>query len=614
MTLRELLLASTSRHRGRVAKALGLRGANAATIATALLDPERLARVVAGLPSPARAAATALAFGSPLAAGLAASPSAPLRELERHGLAFAFGQSWSCQYVVPDDLEQPLRRVRADAHAHLVPERDVRARNLVGAPMLVAHDVAAIWAALAREPARVKTEGPLYQRATTRLEAELPPVTGIDAEGFATMRVNLALTLLRDRSLVRLRVDDRPARESRRELVPGGDGAAFLDRPAPALEAEMRGFVVEHSDDLAWSLAEALAGRTLSVAKVGGAFRKLLQESGRQGGYASHHKDGTLALSALGPLWLAGAIQLGGSGERAANPSIVRFAPADVPDAQGPLGVCQSSFEVVCLRPPRPAERARLGLVAEAHREQAHVFTITAAAVKAGERQLGPGGVLRELAALVGEAPQNVTRSIASWARDVRPPLRLRTGLFLDAGDAASADALMAGPVGDHVVERLSERLLGLDGKDLAALERALASAGHELEPGLDRISGRWRELPAPTGNAASVWRARTPLPRRRMAPGRLISTLDEREPEPERPSSKRAQPAAGGVDWGLLSAAIARDSDVEIRYRGRRGTTLRRVTPIEIEGGTLHAWCHLRDDERSFWLSGIQEVALATD
>jgi hypothetical protein len=59
-----------------------------------------------------------------------------------------------------------------------------------------------------------------------------------------------------------------------------------------------------------------------------------------------------------------------------------------------------------------------------------------------------------------------------------------------------------------------------------------------------------------------------------------------------------------------LLTEAIERESAVEITYRDQNERTSRRViTPLDLVGGIVEAWCHLRDDERHFLISGIQRV-----
>jgi predicted DNA-binding transcriptional regulator YafY len=59
---------------------------------------------------------------------------------------------------------------------------------------------------------------------------------------------------------------------------------------------------------------------------------------------------------------------------------------------------------------------------------------------------------------------------------------------------------------------------------------------------------------------------------------------------------------------------AIEQDADVFIVYAGARGTTHRQITPYEVEGAAVHAYCHLRDDERSFWLASILDAIPVRD
>ena len=55
-----------------------------------------------------------------------------------------------------------------------------------------------------------------------------------------------------------------------------------------------------------------------------------------------------------------------------------------------------------------------------------------------------------------------------------------------------------------------------------------------------------------------------------------------------------------------MVLAALERGADVFMVYRGARGTTERVITPLDIDGSRVRAYCHLREDERSFWLSSI--------
>lgn len=68
--------------------------------------------------------------------------------------------------------------------------------------------------------------------------------------------------------------------------------------------------------------------------------------------------------------------------------------------------------------------------------------------------------------------------------------------------------------------------------------------------------------------------------------------------------------PRAGHT--GLARWAIAAGQDLELDYysRNRGELTHRRVTPISLEAETyLHAYCHLRHDERVFRMSRVAEL-----
>jgi hypothetical protein len=63
-----------------------------------------------------------------------------------------------------------------------------------------------------------------------------------------------------------------------------------------------------------------------------------------------------------------------------------------------------------------------------------------------------------------------------------------------------------------------------------------------------------------------------------------------------------------------LLAHAIETDGAVEIGYTNAQGShTIRVIDSVELDGGHLIAWCHLRDDERIFSLHRIQSVAPAS-
>ncbi len=58
------------------------------------------------------------------------------------------------------------------------------------------------------------------------------------------------------------------------------------------------------------------------------------------------------------------------------------------------------------------------------------------------------------------------------------------------------------------------------------------------------------------------------------------------------------------------IRRAIEAHHDIEIAYRGSGGQTRRRVTPKDIRGMNMRAYCHLRKEDRDFRLDRILECA----
>jgi DNA polymerase-3 subunit epsilon len=56
------------------------------------------------------------------------------------------------------------------------------------------------------------------------------------------------------------------------------------------------------------------------------------------------------------------------------------------------------------------------------------------------------------------------------------------------------------------------------------------------------------------------------------------------------------------------IRKAIEKKLDLEISYVGGKASSRRRVTPWQIKGMNLRAWCHLRKEERDFRLDRILE------
>ena len=63
-----------------------------------------------------------------------------------------------------------------------------------------------------------------------------------------------------------------------------------------------------------------------------------------------------------------------------------------------------------------------------------------------------------------------------------------------------------------------------------------------------------------------------------------------------------------------MILDAIESDDDVVMVYAGARGVTKRQITPYEVEDAAVHAWCHLREDERSFWVASIRDATPVGD
>ena len=89
----------------------------------------------------------------------------------RHGLAFAFRRSYNLKYHVPLELHAALGDVLAAPYV-----RDLKVAEPgrpLEAPLQLGHDLAALWAHLARSPVRVKANGPVYQHDVPKLLAAL---------------------------------------------------------------------------------------------------------------------------------------------------------------------------------------------------------------------------------------------------------------------------------------------------------------------------------------------------------------------------------------------------------------------------------------------------------
>jgi hypothetical protein len=207
-------------------------------------------------------------------------------------------------------------------------------------------------------------------------------------------------------------------------------------------------------------------------------------------------------------------------------------------------------------------------------------FVSLATRFRAGQRcGILEGGVAAALERLTGELPQNVALSIADWTASVRRPRRLRTAMVLDTGDAETADVLLAGELKACVVERLGPSQLAIRADGVAAAQAALRSAGHELAPGLERLSGRWSERDPSPSDAERVWAPDDPL---QPPDGKQVSTIAKAGETPARPPTRAPGPAdsSGEDPVDVVLSAIESGSDLFILYGGAEGTTQRQITP----------------------------------
>lgn len=461
-------------------------------------------------------------------------------ELERHGMAFAFRSAYAIEHWVPPEVRPLLAAVLAAPYAgRLVAAGPVR---WVEAPLQLAHDVASLWAYLARSPVRVKTDGIVYQRDVHNLFDALPP---FELHGphdvMEGPRLTFVLGLLREEGLVRVRVDDRPGSDIRRELVTAGDPFALLSAEPETLRARLVTHVRRHAAMGAPAVALASVldpGTTVTLESFGAALRAMCEDTGVG---VPETSDFGLGIGGLHFAWLAGQVTIGLDDQKGL-PSAVRTKAAAIPGSSHGRVVCQPNFELVALAPPTPADRLVLALCCEPVTGQEHVFRLTRASVQAGQRSGAlDGGVIAALERLVGELPQNVTRSLTDWCSSVRPPLRLRTAMLIDAGDPGTAEALLAGGLGAHVVERLGPSQLAIGAASLKAVEAALRREGHSLAPGIERVSGRIDDRQPVRSDAELRWQPHTDD---HPPDGKQISTLERAGSTPTPTSAPAAVPS----------------------------------------------------------------------
>ena len=337
------------------------------------------------------------------------------------GLAFAFRESWRTDYVVPGDVLGPARPGTGDRASGRVSGRHGGAldRPAAAARRRCRRGVGGV----ANEPARVKTDGEIYQRSWPKLRAALPAIDLDELEDdLPNRRLAAALSFLHEAGCLRLRLDSDSGWETRRELTACGDLLELLSREPGKLRTRLLSGAGCEPLEMAGLTLLARLGPTvaISLSSLGRAAREFTDEAARYPSIVPG-TDAQVGARAVVIAWLAGLAEIGVDAR--GRPCAVRLACVEVEARAGQVAICQGNFELVVLSVPAPADRLRLELTCEAVPGQPHVYTITRrSAVVAEQAGLHPGGrALGILGQLAGELPQNVERtSPDGWPDTVR--------------------------------------------------------------------------------------------------------------------------------------------------------------------------------------------------
>jgi hypothetical protein len=122
-------------------------------------------------------------------------------------------------------------------------------------------------------------------------------------------------------------------------------------------------------------------------------------------------------------------------------------------------------------------------------------------------------------------------------------------------------------------------------------------------------------ERRAPTQDSARALARPAAVPAEDLAARLRAGSASERSrPGEHARTLARLNPKLDPAEIELLADALDSSHDVRIRYRDQNGTsTVRDIAPEVLYGGTLDAWCHLRNGQREFSVARIQAVAPAT-
>lgn len=315
---------------------------------------------------------------------------------------------------------------------------------------------------------------------------------------------------------------------------------------------------VEAGDGPGWSAVDALAEQ---------AARVLIEESCS----LVLQSDLTAMVTGKPDPDLADLLVLAATNEARGNATVWRFSPAGVRVALDHGWDLERILAVLARCSGRDLPQPLEYLVRDVARQYGHVRIRTAACVLTGDQSL-----LAELAA---------TRALRKF------------GLT-----AVAPTVLVASAHPETVLE-------------------ALRSAGLfpvlEDRDGVVRVEGR----SGPATLAAAPPPARPPgaesalarqVPARELARSLRVAPTDAAEPDrsPTWGTVARTAVQLGPDEVDLLAHAIENKTAVRISYVDRNGSrSVRAVTPLELYGHWIAAWCHLRDGEREFALESIGSV-----
>jgi hypothetical protein len=318
---------------------------------------------------------------------------------------------------------------------------------------------------------------------------------------------------------------------------------------------------------------------------------------------------GLVARGALSPL---GRAVLDGTDLVAAAQTLV-FEPAERATFQGDLTA------VVSGTPSAALGRLLDSCAVREARGAASVWRFTPASVRqALDSGATPAGLLESLRA-AGTLPQAVEYLVNDVARR-HGSLRVRAvGCVLHGLDPA----LLAEVTADRRLAALG--LAALTPTILASTRppaetlAALRAAGYS--PVAEDATGEMLvDVPAQrrAERPVTVRRVRRRTPSVRPADAATLAkkliTAQEAAQEAAEPETPAARPDLweSGSDLDVFEDAIAKELPVYIEYVNKRGERSGRlINPVEIVADRiLHAWCHLRNEERAFALNRILSVS----